>query len=34
MRKLHWRPCLPATLTPEQRARVVAYAKELTHDDK
>lgn len=33
-RTRYWRPCLPATLTPEQRAQVVAYAKELTHDDK
>lgn len=25
----YYRPCLPATLTPEQRAQVVAYALEL-----
>ena len=28
-RPRYWRPCLPATLTPEQRAQVVTYAKSL-----
>lgn len=28
-RKRYWRPCLPATLTTEQRAQVVALARLL-----
>ena len=28
-RKPYWRPCLPATLTTEQRAQVVALARLL-----
>lgn len=28
-RRPYWRPCLPVTLTPEQRAQVVDYAAQL-----
>lgn len=28
-RRTYWRPCLPATLTPQQRAQVVGYASQL-----
>lgn len=31
-RKPYWRPCLPATLTTEQRAQVVALAQALEGD--
>ena len=32
-RTRYWRPCLPATLTPQQRAQVVDYAKALVSQD-